>query len=139
MEKPVVGLSVIVLNEKERRVLLLESKENDLWVFPGREVEMFTYSEHCARAIIKKDLGLELQLLDNKPHEVIETISRKKNIHYYTGIIRARYTDLHHKQIRLDGKRYEGFQWCRWTPADLPKNSLSSIRKLIGDGYTPFY
>jgi len=137
MTKPGVGLSVIVMDFKKKKVLLgkrLNAHGEGTWAFPGGHLEKWEEFEECARREVKEETGLEVDVFDLSPVAVTNDSFMKENKHYVTLFLRAEYQGGN-PEI-LESNKCEEWRWYSWNK--MPKPLFLAVENLIKQEYNPF-
>ncbi len=138
MERPLVGLSVIVM--KEDKVLLGKRKGSHgagTWAFPGGHIELFEELENCAYREVKEETGLtreNIHLIDKYPVAATNDFFKSENKHYITLFMRAKYVSGEPRRMEPD--KCEEWDW--FYRNDIPSPLFTPVRNLIEQGYDLF-
>lgn len=136
MERPGVGLAVIVVNKDK---VLLGKRKNahgeGTWAFPGGHLELYETFEDCAIREVREETGLDVNLIDRFPKIATNDFFKKEDKHYVTLFMRARYA--HGEPQRIEPDKCEGWKWFGWQ--EMPNPLFVPVQNLIKQGYNPFY
>lgn len=132
MEKPRVGLGVVVL--KEGRVLLqkrVNAHGHGTWCFPGGHLEPGESFEECARRETLEESGVEI----SSPRFVTVTndIFEEERKHYITVYMLAEW-ESGEPMIQEPGKTVR-WEWHPWDK--LPEPLFIPLQNLVKQGFDP--
>jgi len=134
MERPKVGLAVIVL--REHQVLLGKRKGSHgtgTWGFPGGHLEPGENFEEGALREVEEETGLKVAMMDRNPVAVTNDVFTEENEHYATLYFRAQYVSGEPEAIKKD--KCEEWRWFPWSY--FPKPLFLPIQNLLKQGYKP--
>ena len=134
MERPGVGISVIVL--KDNKVLLGKRKGSHgsgTWAFPGGHLELYENYDTCIFREIEEETGLKIELIDKIPIAVTNDFF-PENKHYITLFIRAKW--ISGEPGIKEPEKCEEWGWFSWD--NLPQPLFIPIQNLIKQNFNPF-
>ena len=138
MKRPGVGLSVIVMRDKQ--VLLgkrLGSHGAGTWAFPGGHIEYMERLWTCASRELMEETGLDeknIKLIDKYPVAVTNDFFPNVEKHYITLFIRAEH--LSGIPVRKEKDKCGGWDWFYWN--NLPSPLFTPVGNLLKQNYNPF-
>lgn len=141
LERPKVGLGVILMDFEKEKVLLGQRKgahgAGD-WSFPGGHLEKFEDLVHCGVREIKEETGLEngvnYRVIDYNASAATNDIFTFEDKHYITLFLRFKY--IGGKAINKEPEKCYGWQWFSWQK--LPSPLFLPIQNLLKQSYNPF-
>jgi 8-oxo-dGTP diphosphatase len=132
MDRPKVGLGVVVI--KDGKVLLHKRKGsgNGRWSFPDGHLEAGESFEECAKRETLEEAGIEIKNI--KFVTATNDINLEENSHYITIYVAAEHASGEPKIMEPD--RAEKWDWFSWN--ELPKPLFLPVENLIKTGFNPF-
>lgn len=134
MERPGVGISVIVL--KDNKVLLGKRKGSHgsgSWAFPGGHLELYENYETCIFREIEEETGLKIELIDKIPVAVTNDFFQADGKHYITLYLRANL--ISGEPEVKEPEKCEEWKWFSWD--NLPEPLFIPIQNLIKQNFNP--
>jgi len=135
-KRPLVGISVIVINDK--KILFGKRKGSHgsgTWAFQGGHLEMYETFEQTAKRELKEETNLDVEILDKNLFAVTNDFFKKEDKHYVTLYLRAR-TDNPNALKLMDPEKCDEWKWFGLN--DFPEPLFISIQNLIKQGFNPF-
>ncbi len=133
MDRPKVGVSVIVI--KDKKVLIGKRKGShgeNTWAFPGGHLEGGESWEICAKREVMEEVGIAIS--DVTFVAATNDIFEKEQKHYITLFVTSRYAG---GEIQvMEPEKCEGWEWIAWDM--LPQPLFLPIENLLKQHFSPF-
>lgn len=127
MERPIVGLAVLIVNENNEVLLGLRNSElgKNTWAPPGGKLDMFETLEQCAIREIKEETDLDISNLVFicVTNDIMEDIGK----HYVTLFFSTTEYSGDIKIIEPD----KCLEWKWFDPKELPKNIFVPFKNFL--------
>ena len=138
---PKVGVAIILLKKKERKVLLglrKNSHGNGQWSFPGGKKEFFETSYEAALRELLEETGLKppyIEMIDKRPIAVTEDLF-SESLDYTTLFLRALY--IRGEPTLTEPEKCSTWEWFKWGTFPSRTHIFLPVKNLIKQGYNPF-
>ena len=131
MERPIIGLSIIIVNDKNEVLLGLRNSElgKNTWAPPGGKLEKFESFEDCAVREVKEETNLDI----NKLIFICVTndIMKDINDHYVTLFFST--TDFSGDIKVMEPEKCLEWKW--FNPKELPENLFLPFRNFLSGNF----
>jgi len=140
MERPLVGLAIIVM--KEDKVLLRKRKgayKEGTLSFPGGHLEYAEGFADCVKRELEEETGLRegnYVLIDLYHSAVTNDMFAEKNKHYVTLYMLAKY--ISGKPRIMEPEKCWEWDWFEWDFDKISAKLFTPIRNLLIQNYNPF-
>lgn len=140
--RPLVGLSVIVMDVGRKSVLMGKRKGAHgagTMSFPGGHLEWLEQFHDCAKRELREEVGWKAgrnyTLIDSNPSAVTDDVHFPEGKHYITLFFKALHLEGRAKNI--EPEKCGGWRWYEWEK--LPKmNLFLPVQNLLKQEYNPF-
>lgn len=126
-ERPIVGLAIFIMNEKNEVLLGLRNGElgNNTWAPPGGKLDMFESFEDCIIRETKEETNLDIDELTfiGVTNDVMDDIKR----HYVTIFFSTGNYEGEIKRMEPE----KCLEWKWFNPKELPENIFVPFQNFI--------
>ncbi|MFA6022611.1 MAG: NUDIX hydrolase [Candidatus Pacearchaeota archaeon] len=138
MERPGVGLSVIIFNSNDMKILMGKRKGAHgagQWAFPGGHIEKFETFEDCAKREVIEETGMRIELIDKYPVAATNDFFKEDDKHYVTLFFRAHNWENQEPKL-MEPEKCEEWKWYAWY--NFPSNLFTPVYNLREQMFEPF-